>query len=1072
MKLKKSLSLVLLTSGITQGDVLVQWLPIPGEATDSEFFRSSQTPAPSLATLGVAGSRIARINQATVTNAGSVWPGEISNRFSPAGEYDAEVGGYTEFTITPPQNGEITFESISYQLNSYGGMNDDDGYTGIVRTSVDNFATELASQTQTNTSSANFLFDISSLGSVTEAITFRIYFVDNAGPDRWADLAAANGGLIVNGTATGTRFENITWTATDSDIWETNGTDSNWNSSDNTFQGSDNVLFDDSPDPAFSGVVEIPTTTFPSSVTFDNSLLDYTLAGKFSSLNGLTKNGSGVATLQVPDNSLPVNGVIQINEGVLELAGNSTAFRNASEVNIAEGGTFRFVSGNAGQDSSVPINLNGGTLDVEDQILYLWPANTVPITLADATTSTIECDGTLYLFGNPIVGTGSLVKTGPGLLRATSSTTGATEILSYTGTTTISEGTFELGGANTAASQSWTVTDGATLRLASDVALPMENLPNSSTVSITGSTLELAGNEETIGSLTLASSPADGASTLTIDDLGTPLAVDELILTGTENYVNFVPAISSNGVYEVMTADSVTGTVGTNLTAYGLSPAVQTWNHDPTTGVISVTIDLAAESNTTLTYSNASGAGEWSLGVETDWLNASSPSQFYNNFEAHLSDVAFSSPGELPITILDTVSPLQTLFSNTAGFDYIVTGNPISGSGGLTINGGGSVSLNSSNFFTGETLISNGSVATLGLAFTTPIPNSSNVTVSGGSTLEIAATNTIVREVIDGRITIDNSTLLQSGGTHSHIGNLTLRNGSTWTATSPLNFDDENAQLNGDVLVEGSGLSQIGPFTSGIGLSDTYYFDVEDVSSDNGPDLIVSAQLEDAAEAVGGVGKARAGTMVLSGVNIYTGPTFVDGGCLLLDGSSAIPAMGALVEVTTDAEFGFIAGSASNSDIVTIANNVTWSGGALTFYVPTGSTASFAGDLTGGAFETATAAITVKGGGTLNFAGSSLPVTPTTDDDSIITGVGVGGTTSIEEVTLTTEPGTNAGRKATLTFSSSGPVDIYTSSDLNLWGAPIAEGITSEQPFVVDDIGATKAFFAIVPAGNTFPESN
>lgn len=316
------------------------------------------------------------------------------------------------------------------------------------------------------------------------------------------------------------------------------------------------------------------------------------------------------------------------------------------------------------------------------------------------------------------------------------------------------------------------------------------------------------------------------------------------------------------------------------------------------------------------------------------------------------------------------------------------------------------------------------------------------------------------------------STLLQSGGTHSHIGDLSLSDGSTWTATSAGSFDGENTQLNGNIFVTGSLPSQIGPFTSGIGLNGTRFFDVEDVTNDSSPDLLITAQLEDPSTGPGGIDKNLPGTLLLSGTNLYTGPTLVTEGCLLIEGVLAIPAGGTGVSVFPGAQFGVVADSLLDSDIIAIANNATWSGGALSFYVAEGSTATFAGDLTGGAFDTAAAAIVVKGGGTMDFTGARLPATPTSPDGSSILGLGSVGATVIEVASIVTEPGTTSGVKATLTFTADGPVDVYSSTDLTAWGSPIAENVLDGQPFIIDDLADSQVFFVLVSAGTPYPLTN
>lgn len=118
MKNRIKIVTFLVTSGLSHGDMLIQWQPLAGDATVSDFQNSGQAPSPTLEALGVTASSAVRINQPVIGNAGAVWPGYIANLNGTAAEYDPETSGYTEFTVIPPAVGEIIYETISYQLNS------------------------------------------------------------------------------------------------------------------------------------------------------------------------------------------------------------------------------------------------------------------------------------------------------------------------------------------------------------------------------------------------------------------------------------------------------------------------------------------------------------------------------------------------------------------------------------------------------------------------------------------------------------------------------------------------------------------------------------------------------------------------------------------------------------------------------------------------------------------------------------------------------------------------------------------------------------------------------------------
>ena len=66
-------------------------------------------------------------------------------------------------------------------------------------------------------------------------------------------------------------------------------------------------------------------------------------------------------------------------------------------------------------------------------------------------------------------------------------------------------------------------------------------------------------------------------------------------------------------------------------------------------------------------------------------------------------------------------------------------------------------------------------------------------------------------------------------------------------------------------------------------------------------------------------------------------------------------------------------------------------------------------------------------------------------------------------------PGTNSGLMFSISFASSGNVDVYASSDLVDFGAaPIAAGVAAS-PFIEDDVADERRFYILVPAGQAFP---
>ena len=89
---------------------------------------------------------------------------------------------------------------------------------------------------------------------------------------------------------------NLVWAGTPVNTWDT--TSMNWKNSGTAdkFYTNDNVTFDDT---ASTGTVVLNTSVQPSSVIFNNNVLNYTLSGSggISGPTGLTKSGSGLLTM-------------------------------------------------------------------------------------------------------------------------------------------------------------------------------------------------------------------------------------------------------------------------------------------------------------------------------------------------------------------------------------------------------------------------------------------------------------------------------------------------------------------------------------------------------------------------------------------------------------------------------------------------------------------------------------------------------------------------------------------------------------------------------------------------------
>lgn len=192
-----ALGLLALTASQLSAATLARWTPVSTALPRGvDYDQGTDTPVADEVEANIVVSTLVRERPA-FTNTGVNWPGLAENSF----DVDS---GFTTFTITPDNGFAVNFDELTYSASTFGGAGVA-GYTVSIRSSLDNFATNVTTQDFTD-SSPNLVFDISSLQGVQEAITFRVYAVNNnptPPANSFFDLRGSNTdntlGLLVSG---------------------------------------------------------------------------------------------------------------------------------------------------------------------------------------------------------------------------------------------------------------------------------------------------------------------------------------------------------------------------------------------------------------------------------------------------------------------------------------------------------------------------------------------------------------------------------------------------------------------------------------------------------------------------------------------------------------------------------------------------------------------------------------------------------------------------------------------------------------------------------------------------------
>jgi|GEM_PF-2525381 len=481
------------------------------------------------------------------------------------------------------------------------------------------------------------------------------------------------------------------------------------------------------------------------------------LTGSKTSGDGaIVKSGSGIFTIRQGSG---LTGSITLQQGeIRQTADNSSTLPSGGTLTLA-GGT-RYSSDGAGTRTIAK------NVVIEDG-MALAVFNSGGITI----TGNVDLDGGTRVLTNSNAVTISGVISNGGLTKSGAGTMTLSDANTYASNTRIAAGTLELDHQDALQNSTLDMngSDSGSLSFGSPSSFTLGGLTGSRNINMGAKTLSVGNNDSSTtysGQLSNGSLTKTGSGTLTLSGVSTYTG-DTTVSDGT---------LQMSGANRINSGSALTVSSGATFDLDGNNTEVATLAGAGDVSLGAGALTTSGNGSTTFSGAISGTGGVTKQGSGT--LTLTGANTFDDDLTVSAGTVSIGSGGTSGALDADIVNNASVEFDRSNAYTY---DGAISGTGTLTQNGSGALTLSGTHAYSGATTINDGSLLITGSAA------NSDVTIAAGGTLggdgpvgDVSVSGTVAPGTSPGDLEVDALTLEEDGEYHWEIGAATGSAGTDW----------------------------------------------------------------------------------------------------------------------------------------------------------------------------------------------------------------------------------------------------------------------------------------------------